>query len=423
MSNKIQKALINFCRLLTAVVLIFSGYVKAVDPLGTQYKLTDYATALSVNDIVPPNILNAAAILLAAFEFTIGILLLFAIQRRIVSRLALLFMALMTILTIWIWLFDPVSDCGCFGDAVRLTNGQTLIKNVILLACTLILAWKPLLMKRFIGKRHQWIIINYTILFILATSAWCLWDLPIFDFRPYHVGANIAEGMAIPEGAEQPQYETTFIMEKDGHRQEFSVEEYPDSTWHFIDRKNRLVKGGYVPPIHDFSIQTTNGEDITNEVINQKGYVFLLVSPHLEEASDVHHGEINEIYEYAKKYECQFICLTASGKNAIKRWCITTEAEYPFMSTDETTLKTIIRSNPGLLLLKDGTIIQKWSHNNLPDSDALSVAPTEAAFGKISQNSVALRILFSVAWYVLPLLLLLMIDKLFTRPGNVKDKK
>ena len=405
---------VNICRLIVALTFIFSGYVKAIDPLGTQYKINDYLQAAGLGGLLPGIATLSLSVLLSALEFFVGILLLFAINRRIISRVALVFMAVMTAVTFWLWVANPISDCGCFGDAVHLTNGQTLLKNLVLLGCTIVIAWKPLKMVRFISKSNQWIVMNYTALFIILSSVWCLYDLPVFDFRPYHIGANIPESMAIPDDAEQPQFETTFIMEKEGVRKEFTLDNYPDSTWTFIDSKSVQVKEGYVPPIHDFSITTLDeGEDITEDVINRQGYSFLLIAPHLEEASDTNFGEIDQLYEYAQGRGYPFYCLTASGEEAIDRWRDLTGAEYPFCTTDEITLKTIIRSNPGLVLIKDGTIIRKWSHNHLPviEPAHFSVPLEKFEIGEMPQDSVPQKILAILVWFALPLFLLTLADR------------
>ena len=405
-----MKWLVNICRIVVVLTFIFSGFVKAIDPLGTQYKIEDYLEALSLAQHVPSIITLGTSVLLSAIEFCLGVFLLFAIHRRSASKISMVFMVVMTLITLWLWIANPVSDCGCFGDAIHLTNGQTLLKNIVLLACTAVIAWRPLMMMRFISQSNQWIVVNYSVLFIMASSIWSLWTLPLFDFRPYHVGANIQKGMEIPEGAEQPEFETTFIMEKDGERREFSLEEYPDSTWTFIDQKNVQIKEGYVPPIHDFSIQTTEGEDLTEEVLSRKGYTFLLVSPHLENADDSNFGEIDQIYEYAMEHNYPFLCLTASGEKGIQHWRDITGAEYPFYLTDETTLKTVIRSNPGLLLLKDGTIIRKWSHNQLPKE---SIPLEKSTLGQMPKDSVPTKLLTIFLWFALPLFVLTLADRLF----------
>ena len=428
MKNKatqiIRNTAVNIGRLLMAATFIFSGYVKAIDPLGTQYKLTDYLQAMGIGSLLPEWTLLVGAVLLAALEFSLGIFLLFAIRRHLVSRIVLALMSIMTLLTLWIVIANPVKDCGCFGDAVVLSNGQTFIKNIILLAIALMLLKWPTSMVRFVSKKTQWIVINYTVIFALALSAWSLWDLPLFDFRPYHVGANIAQGMKIPQGAPQPQFETTFILEKNGQQKEFTLDNYPDSTWTFVDSKTVQTAEGYVPPIHDFSIQDNKtGEDITQEVLNDTGYTFLLISPTLAYADDSNFGRIDQIYEFAQDYGYRFICLTASSDKDIAKWQDITGAEYPFYTTDATTLKTMIRSNPGLMLLHHGTIIQKWSHNKLPQPEELNQPLEKSALGKMPSDSIPRKILLMLMWFVLPLTLLAIADRLWAWTTWVKKKK
>ena len=393
--SRIKSILVNICRFVLAATFIFSGYVKAIDPLGTQYKLQDYAEAagqlsiinyqLSIASLFPDWLTLGGSIALSALEFCLGIFLLFAIQRRLVSRLTLVFMVVMTLVTLWLVIANPIEDCGCFGDAVKLTNGQTFAKNIVLLILAIVVAWQAERMVRFIPKAIQSIIISLTIIFIVASSLWSLYSLPPFDFRPYHVGASIREGMEIPEDAPQPKFETTFLMEKDGVQKEFSLDNYPDSTWTFIDSKTVEIEKGYVPPIHDFSIVLITqpsspntqhptpsiGDDITDQVLSDPNYTLLLISPHLEQADDTNFGEINQLHEYAQEHDIAFYCLTASTEKAIARWMELTGAEYPFCTTDETTLKTMIRSNPGLMLLRDGVVVGKWSHNRLPKAESL----------------------------------------------------
>ena len=355
-----------------SLILLFSGFVKAVDPLGTQYKLQDYLEALGMGGMIADWVLLGIAIALSTMEFVLGVLLLFAISRRLVTKIVLGVMVVMTCLTVWIYIANPVEDCGCFGDAIVLTNGQTLVKNIVLLALAALLAWKPLRIKRFISLRWQWITYYTAVAFIIAVSAYSLYFLPIIDFRPYHVGADIREKMSIPDGAPQPEYKTTFILEKDGRQQEFTLENYPDSTWTFIDSKTVQTSEGYVPEIRDLVIQDMrSGDDLTEQILNDEGLTLLLISPHLEQANDAQFGEIDRLYEWAKEQGISFYCLTASGKYGIEQWIDMTGAEYPFCNVDETTLKTMIRSNPGLMLLKNGKVMGKWSHNNLPKPDEI----------------------------------------------------
>ena len=363
---------------------------------------------------------------LSAVEFGLGILLLFAIHRRTVTKLTLVFMVVMTAITVWIAAADPVKDCGCFGDALILSNTQTLLKNIVLLVAAIVVSRWPLSMVRFISKTNQWIVINYTILFIVFTSILCLYDLPLFDFRPYHIGADIRKGMEIPEGEQPPQFETTFILEKNGERKEFSLEDYPDSTWTFIDSKTVMTHEGYVPPIHDFIIETVeDGENITEEVLSEPGYTFLLISPSLEQANDSDFGTIDQLYEYSQDNGYRFYCLTASGEEGIRRWSELTGAEYPFCHTDPITLKTIIRSNPGLVLLKNGVVIRKWSHNRLPvmEPSVMSMPLEKLDIGHLPEESAPRKVAVILAWFALPLLLLTFADRIWAWRKVMRGKR
>ena len=366
-----KKTLVNTCRIVLAIVFILSGFVKAVDPLGTQYKIQDYLEAMKLGGMVPDILTLTASVAQSALEFCLGIFLLFAIQRRLTSRLITAIMLVMTPLTLWLALANPIGDCGCFGDALVLTNWQTFWKNAVLLVCALIVTRWPREMFRFVSESNQWIVINYSILFILAISGWSLYDLPQFDFRPYHIGTNLRE------------------------------------NW------ERTMDGEDLPYADFFIERADDREDITETVLQDTGYVFLLVSPYLEQADDSRLDLINELYEYCHDHGYPFYCLTASTENAMTQWRDRTGAEYPYSLTDGTTLKTIIRSNPGLLLLKDGYIIRKWSHNNLPQiEESLTVLPLEQLpVGQMAPNSIPGRIAKLLMWFVLPLALLSIADR------------
>jgi triosephosphate isomerase len=364
-----------------AVVLIFSGFVKAVDPLGTQYKLQDYLIALHLQAMAPDFATLAASVLLSALEFFLGICLLYGIRKTISSTLTLLLMLIMTPLTLWLALADPVSDCGCFGDAIVLTNWQTFSKNVLLLIMALIV-WKwPRDIIRFISKSSQWLVTTYSAVFIVAVSGWSLYNLPYLDFRPYHIGTDL----------------------RTGWQQMMNGEESPYSEF--------------------FMQRLEDGEDITDSLLNQKGYLFLLVAPHVEQADDSQLDLINQMYEYAEDHDYPFYALTASGEKGINFWRDITGAEYPFCQTDEIVLKTIIRSNPGLLLLKDGVIIRKWSHNSLPDEYVLTDRLEKLEIGKITQETMAQKILIIAMWYLLPLVLLTIADRLWAWTKWLKEKE
>lgn len=422
--QKLRITVVNVCRFVLAATFIFSGYVKAIDPSGTLYKLKDYAAAMSLNGLLPDWVLVGVAIALGALEFALGVFMLFAVRRHVVSRITLAFMTAMTVLTLWIFVADPVKDCGCFGDALKLTNGETLLKNIVLIACAALVAWRPTDMARFISRSNQWIVRYYTVAYIVITSVYCLYTLPIFDFRPYHVGTNIKQGMEIPEGAEQPEFESTFLLRKNGETREFTLDNYPDSTWEYVDTRTVQTKKGYEPPIHDFALTSCDtGEDITEQVLTKKGYTFLLVSPRLAVADDSNFGDIDQIYEYAEENGADFYCVTASANDEIERWRDLTGAEYQFCNADETTLKTMIRSNPGLMLLKDGTIIGKWSHNTLPQTDDLTAPLQQLTIGKAQNDSTTKRLIIVLLTFFLPLSALTLADRLWAWSKWIRNKQ
>lgn len=412
--SRLKSILVNICRLLLAITFIFSGFVKAIDPLGSQYKIGDYLTALGLAGKIPEWVQLILSISLSGAEFTLGILLLLAIRRRLVSKLAFVLMLGMTLITLWLTISNPIQDCGCFGDAIHLTNSQTFIKNLVLLVASIVVMRLPLYQVRFISKTNQWIATYFTMIFIVIVSLLSLYHLPLFDFRPYYIGQNILKGMQIPKGAKQTKYKTTFICTKNGVQKEFNENNYPynDSTWIFVDTKQEVIEKGYEPPIHDFSItDEKTGEDLTEQILNKDGYTFLLVSPMLEVAQDRNFGDIEGIYEYAKENGYAFYGLTASTDKGIKHWRDITGAEYPFYVTDGTTLKTMIRSNPGLLLLYKGTIINKWNHNDIPKVAELNAPLNLLTIGHEPESSTWKKILTMILCYVLPLILLIVADR------------
>lgn len=412
--NKLKSVLVNICRLLLAVTFIFSGFVKSIDPLGTQYKIGDYLQAAGLAGRVPEWIQLILSIALSGAEFTLGVLLLLAIRRRLVSKLSFVLMLGMTAITLWLTIGNPIQDCGCFGDAIHLSNSQTFIKNLILLGAAIIVMRSPLFQVRFISKINQWIATYFTMAFIVVVSLLSLYHLPLFDFRPYYIGQNIKKGMEIPKGAKQTKYKTTFICTKNGVQKEFDENNYPynDSAWVFVDTKQEILEQGYEPPIHDFSITNeATGEDITEQILTKDGYTFLLIAPFLEVAEDKNFGDIEGVYEYAKEYGYDFYGLTSSTDKARKHWRDITGAEYPFYTTDGTTLKTIIRSNPGLVLLYKGTIINKWNHNDIPKIEQLNAPLSLLSIGREPESNTWKKILTIVLCYLLPLILLIIADR------------
>ena len=424
--SKIKSILVILSRALLALTFIFSGFVKAIDPLGSQYKIAEYLEAVQLSAYIPDWAQLMISVGLAAIEFTLGIMLLLAIRRRLASKISLIMMVVMTLVTLWLTVSNPIQDCGCFGDAIHLTNTQTFIKNLILLTAAIILACWPLYQIRFVSKTNQWIAFYFTIVFIVTASTLSLYHLPIFDFRPYYIGQNIKKGMEIPKGAKLTTYKTTFICEKNGVTKEFTENDYPynDSTWVFKDTHQEILEKGYEPPIHDFSItDEKTGEDLTDSILTKDGYTFLLIAPVLERADDSNFGEIDAIYEYAKENGYGFYGLTASTDKAVKHWRDITGAEYPFYTMDGTTLKTIIRSNPGLVLLYKGTIINKWSHNDLPKQAELNAPLSLIEVGREPENETWTKIVLILICYIFPLTLLIVADRIWSWTRWVRKRE
>ena len=401
----------NVCRFVLGVTFVFSGFVKAVDPMGFYYKVEDYLEAFGIGQWVPYIFIIFFVIGLSAVEFCVGILLTFGIRRRVAAPIALLLMAVMTPLTLYLALFNPVSDCGCFGDAVKLTNWETFGKNVVLLAAAFVVFRRAERIWRFVSPKMEWMVSLYSFLFIFVFSFYCLTNLPVFDFRPYRIGVNIRQGMEMPEGAKPSVFEARFILEKDGERREFTLEDYPDSTWTFVESRSVLVEEGYEPPIQNFAMMDVEtGEDITQEVLADSGYVFLLVVNRVEEADDGNIDLINEIYDYSVEHGYGFYALTSSAKDEIELWCDRTGAEYSFCQMDDITLKTVIRSNPGLLLLKGGTILNKWSDNQLPDEYDLTDTLDRLEIGRQKDVSDLRTVGYVLLWFFVPLTLVVALD-------------
>ena len=403
-------------RFVLAVVFIFSGFVKAIDPLGTQYKIQDYIDAFGWVGVFPDFVPFLASALLGMLEFCLGVYLFFGIRRIIAPRAVVVVMAIMTPLTFWLALDNPVSDCGCFGDAVVLSNWETFWKNVILLAMSVVvLKWRKRIFP-LVTTRFDWLIALYGFIYIFCMTIYCYRELPVFDFRPYHVGADIRQGMEIPEGKEPTVYETRFILQKDGVEKEYTLDNYPDSTWTFMDSRTVVKKQGYEPPIHDFSMMNyEDGEDITERVLSDENYTFLLVAHQLGLADDSKIDLINELYDYSLDNGYAFYCLTSSSDEDIMKWQENTGAEYPFCLMDNIILKTMIRSNPGLILLKEGKVIRKWSVNNIPDEYELTAPLGQLSIGYMDTHSLLYKFLLVMAWFVFPLFFVCVLDLLWER--------
>ncbi len=356
-------------RIIVGVTFIFSGFVKGIDPWGSAYKFSDYFVAMGLEWF------NWAAfplgVLLAFVEFAIGVGLLFNICLRLSSWLAFLFMVFFTGLTLWIAIYNPVTDCGCFGDALVITNWQTFYKNIVLIILTGIVFANRNKMPNILPVKISRIAGAAVVLLYMAVAAYSYNHLPVFDFRPYKIGVNIPGAMSIPEGAPQPQYENIFYYKNKntGNIEKFTEENYPwedTVTWEFNNLESLLVDKGYEPPIHDFTIETPEGENIIDFFIYDEEYVFMLIAYDLKKSSIKAQPDINKLAEWAMEQGYSFICLTSSLPDDSQKFAREHNTPYEFFNCDEITLKTMIRSNPGLMVIKNGTIVAKYHYNDIP---------------------------------------------------------
>ncbi len=391
-----------------AAVFLFSGFVKAVDPMGMSYKIEAYFSLFNLqfllHNALP--ISEAVAIALAACEFLLGVYLLFGMHRRFTAWCVVVVMSFMTVLTGYSYLYSTVPDCGCFGDAIVLSNRDSFLKNVLLLLCTFCLLIRTKSIKRIITERTQWIVALYSLIYILILSFYSLYHLPVLDFTPYKVGVNL-------KNATDVEYETILTYEKNGRTQDYVSTQLPNAPGKFISAQTNKIKA---PLIDNFSIYD-NQTDITEEVLNDSSFTFLLVSPNLDTSDTGCSDLINDIYDYCEDHRYAFFCLTSSDSTAISKWIDYTGAAYSFKGMDEENIKAMIHSNPGILLLKDGVLIGKWGHNDFHDlaylcNSAKGGLNVEVRSDKIEYNVYA-RLVKIIFWFITPLLLVMGVDRIW----------
>lgn len=401
--------LANVLRFAVAATFIFSGVVKLIDPHGTEYKIEDYAAAFHLSGLLPALLPLLLSVLVSVLEFTIGVFLLFGIRLRTTFGIMTIFLSLFTPLTLYLAIANPVPDCGCFGDALVLTHWQTFCKNIILLLATLVVWMRRNSVFRMISESTQWLLSLYTWVFALCFAGYNLYRLPVIDFRPYRVGADLRTQY---EEMGKARYETFFIMSKEGETREFSLDNYPDTTWTLIDTRT-VVAGGEDAGLGGFQvISMETGEDLTEVILQDSGYVFLLVAPYLEKADDGVMDRILEISEYSREYGYPLYCLTASEDNQVDVWRDVTGADYDFLQADATVLKTMVRSNPGLILLHDGKVVGKWPSSDLPTETLLVGALDTLPLSQSAMDNRFYDAFRIFLWYIVPLILLTLADRM-----------
>lgn len=361
-------------RILVGVVFIFSGFVKALDPLGSAYKFADYFTAFRLDFL--EFLTLPMGVLLSAFELVLGMSLILGYRKRFIFSLTLWFMAFFTVLTFILALFNPVSDCGCFGDALILTNWETFFKNVVLMGFALIIWFARNEESRAGRVIAEWVAIVGLYAIASFFSFWNYQHLPLIDFRPYDVGTVIREKMLVPEGMPVDEYKTSLIYKnkETGKSSSFTMDNYPKDTllWEFETSESKLVKKGYEPPIHDFAMMDAYGNERAEDILSDKGYSLIMISHDLTEARQeglTVAGEWSQLEILADDFS--FYAVTSTTSAEVEEISSEFMLGYSFLAADEIMLKTMVRSNPGFLLLKNGAILGKWAWRDFPSVEKL----------------------------------------------------
>jgi uncharacterized membrane protein YphA (DoxX/SURF4 family) len=407
-----MKTLSWISRMLVGALFIVSGLIKANDTLGFSYKLEEYFTVFDMTW------LNGSALFLAAFicvlEVILGVAVIFGTRMVTVSWLLLLMIVFFTFLTFYSAYFNKVTDCGCFGDALKLTPWESFTKDVVLLFFTLIIfayrkkinhgdmksdiinsavalalvaffsfavinwsfpVWftagilfATIMLKQLLTSMPNTVVLGLSGLLSTYFTYHCLNHLPIKDFRPYAIGKNISEGMSIPEGAPKDSVVMTFQYKKGGQMFEFAADKLPEDLdqYEFVDRIDKVIKKGYVPPIHDFSLVDASGNEYTDDILNYEGYSFMLVAYDLTKTNHDVQKKVNALVKECDEKKIPFFGITSTAAEETDKLRHEFQSMFPYYFCDATTLKTIIRSNPGLILLKKGTVVDMWHYNDWP---------------------------------------------------------
>lgn len=352
-------------------VFIFSGFVKAIDPYGTLFKLEDYCTALGIS--VWPALMLTGVFVLCALEFATGVFLMTGSFRRSAPWVAAAFMLVMLPLTLWIAIADPVADCGCFGDAFVISNWATFWKNVVLSAGILFLLRYNRNCACLINPYIQWLELVACCCFIFVIGFLGYEYQPLLDFRPYRVGTTLL-GMEDTDNG----LTYTFIYEKDGVRKEFTEdEELPDESegWKFVERREKPASGVSATPGEDkeFRIWSEDGlEDVTEEFDDGAPRRLFLLMPNLGNVSVSTSWLINSMYTWAGKHGVDMVAVVSGDERQIAEWKDISMSSYPIYTADDTSLKELARGNPAVVYVEDGKIVWKSTLAALESNDFLS---------------------------------------------------
>ena len=369
-----MKYILWLIRIIVGALFIFSGLIKANDPLGLSYKMNEFFDVWNMGFMVPYSL--TLSVLMIGFEIIAGIGLLLGAAFRAFSFLLLLLTLFFTFLTAYVYLTDKIKECGCFGDCIKISNAETFWKDVVLTILVIFLfVYRKKVQPLFNGK-ITFALMTLTVVFAFATQWYTLNYLPYYDCLAYKKGSNIWEKMQAPPGSTPDVYKTMMIYEKDGKQQEFDETNYPwqDTTWKFVDSKSTLVqKGNADPAIKDFVLNDYTGNDLTEGILKQPGYTFLLYVKDVKKASRENIERLQSLVTTANQLNIPFYVLSSSAQSDADKFA----AEYKlhgaqWLIIDGTVSKTAMRSNPGLMLLKEGTIQNKWSFKSYPKGMTLN---------------------------------------------------
>lgn len=360
-----MKIITTISRIFVGVLFIISGFIKANDPLGFSYKLDEYFLVFHTPWLSSISLLMAMFI--CVFEIALGVAALIGYRMRMTTWLLMIMIVFFTFLTFYSAWFDVVKDCGCFGDALHLKPWESFGKDIILLVFITILFIRRWDIKPLFNETTGRMVFYFSIVASTAFTWYCYAHLPVKDFRPYAIGKNIREGMTLPPGAVTDSMVMVFIYEKDGKPIEFTMDQVGDldSTYKFVDRKDKKIREGDQPHIHDFSINDASGGNHIDEVLDAE-FAFMLVAYDLSKTNEKVQKDVNTFAEACNNKGILFIGLTSTPANETDIFRHEHNAMFDYYFTDATTLKTIIRSNPGLVLLKKGTVVAMWHYNDMP---------------------------------------------------------
>lgn len=376
-----KNSLLTISRIFVGVLFIFSGLIKANDPLGFGYKLQEYFEVFHIDFLSP--LATGIAILLCTLEIVLGALLLLGFWGKKVSWGLLLLIIFFTLLTFVSAAFKVVTSCGCFGDAIPLTPWQSFSKDVILLILIVYIFFKrESIVPAFTKEKTQRNISIFIVLVSLLFGLFTYNFLPIIDFLPYKVGAHIPSLMVIPEGEKPDEFEIMYHLknkktkaEKDMSDKEYlKTEIWKDNNWEIVgEPTKRLVKKGFEPKIKDLIITDASGTDYTKELIENPYYSLVFVAYNLNDANSRAIGSLNALALNAtQQYNIRSVLLTSNAARDaevfIKKNNLFSEVFY----ADAVPLKSMVRANPGILLLKNGVVVKKWHFHNMPSFDDLS---------------------------------------------------